>query len=359
VPFGLGRQGQAEPVRIVVFGATGNVGTSLLEALGRDDRVDSVVGVARRLPAGGDEAVEWVRADIAADDLTTPLRGAACAVHLAWLIQPSRELARVRRVNIDGSARVFAAVAEAGVRSLVYASSVGTYSPGPKDRLVDESWPTAGIATSFYSQHKAEVERHLDRFEHEHPDVRVVRLRPALTFKRESAEGQRRLFAGPFLPSPLVRRGLIPFVPDVAGLRFQAVHSDDVGDAYRLAALGDVRGAFNIAAEPVIDPDALARLLRARKLPVPPGVLRGAAALTWKLHLQPSPPGWVDLALQTPLLDATRAHHELGWTPRFSALEALSEVLAGIREGAGAPTPPLDPSKSRAEEIATRVGGED
>jgi UDP-glucose 4-epimerase len=359
VPFGLGRQGQAQPVRIVVFGATGNVGTSLLEALARDDRVDSVVGVARRLPAEAGDTVEWVRADISADDLTTPLRGADCVVHLAWLIQPSRNLARVRRVNVDGSARVFAAVAEAGVRSLVYASSVGVYSPGPKDRSVDESWPTDGIRTSFYSQHKAEVERLLDRFELEHPDVRVVRLRPALTFKRESAEGQRRLFAGPFLPSPLVRRGLIPFVPDIERLRFQAVHSDDVGEAYRLAALSDVRGPFNVAAEPVIDPDALARLLHARKLPVSPGVLRGATALSWKLRLQPTPPGWIDLALQSPLLDATRARRDLGWEPRFGALLALSDVLDGIRDRAGAPTPPLEPSRSRVEEIGSGVGGED
>ena len=38
---------------------------------------------------------------------------------------------------------------------------------GPKDRRVDESWPTTGIPTSFYSRHKAEVERLLDRFEEE------------------------------------------------------------------------------------------------------------------------------------------------------------------------------------------------
>ena len=79
--------------------------------------------------------------------------------------------------------------------ALVYASSVGAYSPGPKDRRVDESWPTAGIESSFYSRHKAEVERLLDRFERETPSVRVVRLRPALIFKREAASGIRRLFA--------------------------------------------------------------------------------------------------------------------------------------------------------------------
>ncbi len=38
-------------MRIVVTGATGNVGTSVLEALGRDARVKEIVGVARRIPA--------------------------------------------------------------------------------------------------------------------------------------------------------------------------------------------------------------------------------------------------------------------------------------------------------------------
>ena len=73
---------------------------------------------------------------------------------------------------MDGSRRVFSAAAAAGVPALVYASSVGAYSPGPKDRAVDESWPTGGIKTSFYSRHKAEVEQLLDVFEAEHPEVR-------------------------------------------------------------------------------------------------------------------------------------------------------------------------------------------
>jgi len=347
-------------MRVAVVGATGNVGTSVLEALAAEQAVGEVIAIARRPPAGSYPKATFAQADITTDDLTAVLRGADAVVHLAWAIQPSRDLAKLRRTNVDGSARVFRAVADAGVPALVHASSVGTYSPGPKDRLVDESWPTDGIPSSFYSRHKAEVERLLDRFEQEHPSVRSVRLRPALIFKRESAEEQRRLFAGPFVPSSLVRRGLIPLVPDVPRLRFQAVHSYDVGDAYRLAAAGDARGAFNVAAEPVIDPDALARLLHARKVPVPQSVLRGATSVTWKLRLQPSPPGWIDLALQTPLLDASRARNELGWSPRFTALQALEDVLRGMRDRAGADTPPLEPSASRVDEVAaTRVGGEE
>src|SRR2546423_14609869 len=85
-----------------------------------------------------------------------------------------------------------------------------------------------------HGRHKAAVERILDAFEAAPPDVRVARLRPGLIFQREAASEIRRLFAGPLLPSPLVRRGLVPFVPRVEGLRFQAVHAHDVGDAYRL-----------------------------------------------------------------------------------------------------------------------------
>jgi UDP-glucose 4-epimerase len=255
---------------------------------------------------------------------------------------------------------VFAATAAAGVGTLVYASSVGAYSPGPKDRRVDESWPTTGIPSSFYSRHKAEVERLLDRFEDEHERTRVVRLRPALIFKREAASGIRRLFAGPLLPGSLLRPALIPVVPDVNRLVFQAVHSHDVGEAYRLALLGDAAGAFNIAAEPIIDPFELGRLFEARTVSVPAGALRTAAAITYKLRLQPSEPGWLDMGLDGPLMDVTRAHRELGWRPRHSSTDALRDLLAGMREGAGLDTPPLEAGGAgplRARELLSGVGG--
>jgi nucleoside-diphosphate-sugar epimerase len=318
------------------------------------------VGVARRLPSTSFPATEWVAADIRSHDLVSIFRGADAVVHLAWLIQPSRNEAELRSVNVDGSARVFRAAGEAGVRALVYASSVGAYSPGPKDRAVDESWPTDGVPTSFYSRHKAEVERLLDRFEAEFPTVRSVRLRPGLIFKREAASEIRRYFIGPFLPSPLVRRSLIPVVPDVERLRFQAVHSLDVGQAYRLAVVrDDARGAYNVAAEPVLDPDRLAQILGARKLRVPPAVLRAAAAAAWRARLSPTPEGWVDMALGVPIMDATRIRAELGWEPRRGADDALRDLLNGLRERSGADTPPLAPAAGgplRVRELLTGLG---
>jgi nucleoside-diphosphate-sugar epimerase len=225
---------------------------------------------------------------------------------------------------------------------------------------VNESWPTGGISTSFYSRHKAEVEGLMDRFEREFPSVRSVRLRPGLIFKREAAQEIRRYFAGPFLPSPLVRRGLIPVVPDLERLRFQAVHSMDVGEAYRLAVVrDDARGAYNIAADPVLDPAELGSLLGARPVRVRPGLLRSAASLSWRLRLQPTPPGWLDMALGVPLMDSSRARDALGWTPRRSSGGALLDLLAGMRDRSGADTPPLRPGAGgplRVRELLTGVG---
>lgn len=347
-------------MRIVVVGATGNIGTSVLRSLEKEESVESVLGLARRKPSLALPKVEWASADVASDDLVPLFMGADAVVLLAWIIQPSRDLNKQWMVNVEGSTRVARATKEAGVPSLLYASSVGAYSPGPKDRRVDESWPTGGVPTSYYGRHKAEVERRLDRFERESPEVRVVRMRPGLVFKKEAAQGIRRLFAGPFFPGLLANPALINIVPEIEDLRSQVVHSYDVGEAFRLAIVGEARGAFNLATEPVLDSQEIARILDARTVPVPEPLARAGVGLSWRLRLQPVPPGWLDLSRQVPIMDTTRARTELGWTPRYSADETLLDVLEGLRSGSGLDTPPLSRGTSgtlRIREILTGVGG--
>ena len=348
-------------MKVVIVGATGNVGSALVRALQDDERVREIVGIARRRPStAAPPKVTWVEADVVCDDLARAFAGADIVVHLAWLIQPERRPEVLEAVNVHGSRRVFDAALHAGVGAMVVASSVGVYSPGPKDRAVDESWPRDGIRGSIYSQHKAAVERMLDAIEAEHPHVRIVRLRPGLIFQRDAASEIRRYFLGPLVPNALLRRSLLPAVPSTDRLCFQAVHADDVADAYRRAIVQrDVRGAFNIAAEPLMDAAELARVLGARRVPVAARVLRAAAALTWQAHLQPTSPSWIDLARGVPVMDTTRARTELGWEPRRTAGDALLELLDGLGSGAGGATPPLDRAaggRLRHRELRTGIG---
>ncbi|NAS23492.1 NAD-dependent epimerase/dehydratase family protein [Herbidospora sp. NEAU-GS84] len=341
-------------MRVVVVGATGNVGTSLIAALESDPKVTTIVGVARRQPRWeGGPKTTFRAADISTDDLQDIFSGADAVIHLAWLFQPMRRPILTWRNNVLGGIRVFNAVAEAGVPKLVYASSVGAYSPGGGP--VDESWPTHGWPAAPYGREKAYLERVLDVFELEHPSTRVVRMRPGFIFKREAASEQRRLFGGPFTP----RAGGVPLIPDIPGLRLQILHTDDAARAFHLAATQPVKGAFNIAAEPVLDMPTLAELLDARLIPVPISLARAAVAAAWRLRLIPATPGMLDIALHIPLMDTRRAREELDWTPRHAAPEALLDFLSGLREGAGMDTEPLKPDRGlrgRIEEVATGVG---
>jgi UDP-glucose 4-epimerase len=346
-------------MRVVVVGATGNIGTSLLRSLENEDRVESVLGLARRRPSLHMPKVEWAEADVTRDDLVGHFRGADAVVSLHWLIQPSRDLNKLWMVNVEGNSRLVRAVEEAGVPALLYSSSVGVYSPGPKDRFVDESWSRDGISTSYYAREKAEVERRYDYFQKKNPNVRVVRMRPGLVFKREAAQGIRRLFGGPFFPGFLARPEFINLIPKIEDLRSQVVHSYDVGEAFRLAIVGEARGAFNLATEPVLDAEEIGRILNARTFPLSAQLARAGAQLSWSLHLQPVPPGWLDLALNVPLMDTTRAREELGWTPQRSSADALLDLLAGLHEGAGLDTPVLSKETSgpfRIRELLTGVG---
>jgi UDP-glucose 4-epimerase len=356
-------------MRVVVVGATGNVGTAVLRRLAADPST-SIVGVARRVPAAGrqgavgapyDAVREWAACDIGAPHsgprLAELMTGADAVVHLGWAIQPSHAEDVQARTNVEGSQHVVDAAVRAGVPHLVYLSSVGAYAPGLKDRRVDESWPATGVPGSVYSRHKAAVERMLDRTEGAAPDLTVTRLRPGLIFQRQAASEIIRYFLGPLVPFRPLRYVRLPLLPLDERLVFQVVHADDVAEAVAAALAGRAGGAFNLVTEPVVTPTDLAALLGARLVPLDASVLRTAAAASWRLRLQPTHPGWLDLALQAPLLDAGRARRELDWKPAHEALATVDELLAGMVAGAGAGSPPLRPREGLAARLAEAAAG--
>src|SRR4051794_30913132 len=117
-------------MKVVVTGATGNVGTSTVAALSQSPEIEQIVGLARREPSVRTPKTRWIEADILGGGLADIFSGADAVIHLAWAIQPSRDETTLERINVEGSRRVFDAVAAAGVPNLIHASSVGAYSSG-------------------------------------------------------------------------------------------------------------------------------------------------------------------------------------------------------------------------------------
>lgn len=332
-------------MKVVVIGATGNIGTAVVRALTADASVDEIVGVARRMPGLEVPRTTFHAADVRTAGLDGLLAGADALVQLSWAFQPTHRPLTTWDVNVLGTIRALDAAARAGVPTVVYASSVGAYSPGAR-RTVDESWPTHSMPTAAYGREKAYMERVLDRFELAHPEMRVVRVRPSFVFQRSAASSQVRIFAHPLVPRSITRPGVLGVLPLPAGLRFQAVHADDLAEAIRLLLHSDARGAYNVAADPVIEADILGDLLDARPVAVPQRLVRLAVAAAWRARIVRSDERLLELFLNLPALDTSRIRTELGWAPRHTGREALAELISGVVEGAGADTAPLHPPRT-------------
>lgn len=185
----------------------------------------------------------------------------------------------------------------------------------------------------------------LDTFESEHPDVVVTRLRPGLLFQADAASEVQRYFLGNSVPPQMLAPKSLPTLPLPAGIRLQALHSDDVGAAYVAAVVAKRPGAFNVCADDVLGPQELADILTdsGRYVELPSGVVRAALATAHAAGVVPADAGWLDMGMQLPMMDNARAKAELGWAPTRTAAEALTELLEGLAEGRGHDSPPLLP----------------
>jgi nucleoside-diphosphate-sugar epimerase/ferritin-like metal-binding protein YciE len=324
---------KAPAMKVVVTGAAGSVGRNVVEALAERSEIGEIVGLSRdAAPAWTPVKASWLDAGVGDSDLELIFRGADAVIHLAWAIQPLRDSARLARINVGGSRRVLDAVAAAGVPKLLCASSVSAYIAAPHGRLISEDWPIGGGETSVHARHQAEVEGYLDQLESLAPKIKIVRLRPALTFQGDATPELCQLLAGPFTPSFLLASRLLPAIPlpRLSGLCIQAIHTSDLARAYALATIGDVSGAFNLAAAQTLDTDDLAASLEAGIYSLPFSMARRLTDLSWRLRLQPTPPDWLDMAMSLPLMSSARALRELGWQPQVTAAEALADLFSRL-----------------------------
>lgn len=336
------------PTRIVITGASGNVGTALLRRLARDNNGYDILGIARRQPPpdGIYRSASWLQLDLAdpsaEDELRNAFRGADCVVHLAWGFQPTRNVRYLDAVGINGTAAVLNAAHAADVPQLLHMSSVGTYAPGRYGHKVDESWSTVGLASSAYSRAKSAAEKLLDEYETRHPDgVGITRMRPGLIVQRDAAAGLRRYTLPAYVDAAWVR--WLPMLPLDRKFSVPLVHADDVADAFVRAIERRVLGPFNLAAESPLRRGDIARVLGARPFHVPANVLGLLVQASWWVRLQPIDRGWLDMAFTVPLLATDRAREALGWKPEWDAAEALTDLIDGMVRGSGTASPVLRP----------------
>jgi nucleoside-diphosphate-sugar epimerase len=328
---------------VAVIGPTGTFGFGLMPLLQADSRVARVIGMARR---PFDPAVYgWTKMEYRQGDVRDPgaLRGMAAdadvVVHLAFIITGAASPSVIRSVNVEGTIEAFRAAAAAGARRFVYPSSVAAYGFHADNPLgMTEGWPVRPAARLFYARQKAEIERLLQE------EAALGSASPALYLLRPSvvlgphavgAKGQL-----PWLLAVLARRlarlaGQLPVpVPLlVPALPLQVVHEDDIGQALlRCVVAAGPPGAYNIAADGIITAADIARELRVLPLPLPVRSVQLVAGAVTVAPFLPPIAQWVEAASHPAIMDTNRAKQELGWAPRFTAIEALQDTLRPLMQ---------------------------
>lgn len=341
-------------MRVVVVGASGNIGTALVRRMVAAGE-HAIVGVSRRVPerTGPYAAVgTWHSIDVGDPDARSQLaeafRGADAVVNFAWAFQPTRRPDVLYRSGVRGSAQVLRAASDAGVPHLVHTSSVGAYGPRRDLVPVDESFPVTGVDGSVYSAHKVAAEAELDRWQDEHShEPLVTRIRPGFVLQRDAGAALFRYGLPGWLPG--VALSLLPALPLNNTFVIPAVHSEDVADAVARLLDNPVGGAFNLASDRPVTRDDVAGVLSARPVNVPATVLQTLVQASWRAQLQPLDAGWIRLAYAVPLLDSGRAHRELGWRADHDPVDALADAVDGMRHGRGLGGPVLRPRSLRAD----------
>jgi nucleoside-diphosphate-sugar epimerase len=330
---------------VAVTGPTGTFGFGLIPLLQGDDRVRRIVGIARRPfdPA----AYGWTKLEYRRGDVRDPaalqdeFAGADVVVHLAFLVTGAASAEVLRSVNIEGTLNAFRAAAQAGARRFVYASSVAAYGFHHDNPVgMTEDWPVRPAARLFYAQEKAELEHRLRaeaiRIAAERgPGPALYLLRPPVVLGPH-AVGAKDLLPGPLAPLGRVLSGQVgrigrfpvPLPVLVPVLPLQFVHEADLGQALlRCVVAAGPPGAYNIAADGILSAADVAREFGLIPLPVPAGPARFTARAIAALPFLPPALQWVEAASHPAIMDTSKAKRDLGWVPRFTALEALRDTI--------------------------------
>jgi nucleoside-diphosphate-sugar epimerase len=326
---------------VAVTGPTGEIGRAFISALERAPEVGRVIGMARRpfdLAGQGWEKTEYRRGDILDREAVEELvDGADVVVHLAFVIVAGGD--ESREINLTGSRNVFEATAAAGVKRLVYTSSVAAYgfSRGMPD-LLGEDDPVKGASRHPYSAHKAAVEEELvEALDGSATDAYV--FRPCIVAGPQATmllDLIPLLAIGQRIPGPLrwaLGRvpELRPVLPD-PGVPFQLVHHDDVAAALCAAVIGHGQpGAYNLAGPGQLTITDLAHALGWHAVPAPHLAVGAAAEAVALMPFLPDEAAWIEAVRRPVLMDTARARRKLHWMPHYDARETLRQTIDSVR----------------------------
>lgn len=302
-------------LRIAVTGATSDFAKAILPPLLDDDEVESVLGIARRPVALTHPKLESIRSDIRSNELENIFRGYDVVLHLAFVVEESKDKAETHDINQRGSRNVLDSAYRAGVRRLVVASSINAYGPEIHESPIGETYYPAGDPDRYYFHDKAEVEHYCEWWLRRHPgEMTVAMLRPTYIIGPDFSNDGIDQFTGK-----------VGAFPQADKASYQFLHQRDLADAFHLAVKQDLVGPYNVGPRDWTGVRELAAMQGQYLFDVPEKPAIRAANAAFRLGLTPFSGQWVTAG--EPVVDSTAMNDATGWEPTLTSRECAAIMI--------------------------------
>ncbi|MGB4135686.1 MAG: SDR family oxidoreductase [Microbacterium sp.] len=304
--------------RVLVTGGSGFLGSHVTRRLTGHPAVELVVsGDLREPDAPGVVSERFDVTDGASLAPALEKHRIDTVVHLAAIVNPGRDVALERRVDVDGSANVLAACVDAGVRRLVVSSSGAAYGyHADNPDWISEDQPLRGNDAFPYSRHKRLVEEMLATARRTHPGLEQVVFRIGTIL-------------GPTVHNQITALWDGKRILRIAGSDspFVFVWVDDVASAMVRAATDGPPGIYNVAGSGRMTVPEIAQRLGKPMLTIPAPALAMALRIGRTLRLTEHGPEKVPFLRYRPVLTNRRLVHDFGYAPALTTHEAFEEYL--------------------------------
>ena len=326
-------------MKYVITGGSGYIGSRLTELLAGRDETERIVDLDVRPPDVPWPKTEYVRGDVrdraAMRELLERERPDA-VVHLAFLLNPIRDEARMYDIDVNGTLAVLEAASAAGVGQVLVTSSASAYGAFPDNPVpIAEDHPVRGQPDFSYARDKAEADRVCQLWAADHPDRVMTIVRPTIVF-------------GPNVDN-YISRGWenSAFIPVMDGVEadLQLVHEDDVVSA--IAGLLDAKqeGAFNLAADGLMTWRESAELIDMKVREMKFRTVYRIYSWAWRLHAPrvEAPPGNLHFLRDPWVVSNEKLKQAIGWEPTHDTRGVFEETMRakGLIEGRAEPAATL------------------
>ena len=305
-------------MRSLVTGGNGYFGRLLAEHLRA--RGDAVRVLDIDVDGAGGPGVEVVQGDIRDEGrVREAVDGVDVVYHNVAQVPLAKDPHLLRSVNVDGTALLLAASAEAGVSKVVHTSSSAVFGVPESNPVLPTTVPKPQEA---YGEAKLAAEWACLRAAADGLDVSIVRPRTIL------GHGRLGIFGILF---DWIADGADPIVLGDGTNRYQFVHADDLADVCLLAGARSGPSIFNAGTDRFgTMGEALEHLCQhagtgaqVRRLPAGPAAAAMRASAV--LRLTPfAPYHWLMYA-RSMWFDIEHVREQLGWTPRWSTDEMFAQ----------------------------------